>query len=163
MDVNLKLTWLALAGFDDSILRRMKSGESCGKSGKWQFGVEQNVTSTNGCDELNMNIPTTKYLKTRIYSTKYGKEFYINDDNEEQIFTNNLISCNSIPVNLTRYTTPPPTLDNNVEEIDNTINKKIEEVLLKEKYKNKSNAGSTLKVEFLTSTVLSFLLVYIYL
>ena len=163
MDVNLKLTWLALAGFDDSTLRRMKSGESCGESGKWQFGVEQNVTSTNGCDELNINIPTTKYLKTRIYSTKYGQEFYINDDNEEQIFTNNLISCNSIPVNLTRYTTPPPTLDNNVEEIDNTINKKIEEVLLKEKYKNKSNAGSTLKVEFLTSTVLSFLLVYIYL
>ena len=141
----------------------MKRGESCGESGKWQFGVEQNVTSTNGCDELNINIPTTKYLKTRIYSTKYGQEFYINDDNEKQIFTNNLISCNSIPVNLTRYTTPPLTLDNNVEEIDNTINKKIEEVLLKEKYKNKSNAGSTLKVEFLTSTVLSFLLVYIYL
>ena len=110
-----------------------------------------------------MNIPTTKILKTRIYSTKYGKEFYINDDNEEEFFTNNLISCNSIPVNLTRFTTSPPTFDNNVEEVDNTVNKKIEEVLLKEKYKNSSNAGSTLKVEFLMSTVLTFLSMYIYL
>ena len=73
------------------------------------------------------------------------------------------MSCNSIPVNLTRYTTSPLTWDNNVEEIDNTINKKIEEVLLREKYKNKSNAGSTLKVEFLTSMVLSLLPMYIYL
>ena len=163
MDVTFTLTWLALTGYDDSILRRMKIGESCGESEKWQFGVEQNVTSTNGCDELNMNIPTTKVLKTRIYSTKYGKEFYINDDNEEEFFTNNLISCNSIPVNLTRFTTSPPTLGNNVEEVDNTVNKNIEEVLLKEKYKNKSNAGSTLKVEFLMSTVLTFLSMYIYL
>ena len=110
-----------------------------------------------------MNIPKAKYFKTRIYSTKYGKEFYLNDYNEEQLFNNNLMSCNSIPVNLTRYTTSPLTWDNNVEEIDNTINKKIEEVLLREKYKNKSNAGSTLKVEFLTSMVLSLLPMYIYL
>ena len=109
-----------------------------------------------------MNIPTAKYFKTRIYSTKYGKEFYLNDYNEEQLFNNNLMSCNSIPVNLTRYTTSPLTWDNNVEEIDNTIKKKIEEVLLREKYKNKSNAGSTLKVEFLTSMVLSLLPMYIY-
>ena len=113
--------------------------------------------------KLNMNIPTAKYFKTRTYSTKYGKEFYLNDYNEEQLFNNNLMSCNSIPVNLTRYTTSPLTWDNNVEEIDNTINKKIEEVLLREKYKNKSNAGSTLKVEFLTSMVLSLLPMYIYL
>ena len=163
MDVTFKLTWMALTGYDDSILRLMKSGESCGKSEKWQFGVEQNVTSTNGCDELDLEIPATKNFKTRIYSTKYGKDFYINDDNEKQFFTNNLISCNSIPVNLTRYTTSPPTLDNNVEKVDNTINKKIEEVLLKEKYKNKSNAGSSLKVEYLMSAILTFLSMYIYL
>ena len=82
-------------------------------------------------NKLNINIPTTKYFKTRIYYTKYGKEFYINDDNEEQLFNNNLMSCNSILVNLTRYTTSPLIWHNNVEEIDNTINKKIEEVLLK--------------------------------
>ena len=47
MDVSLKLTWLALAGFDDFLLRLMKSGESCGESEKWRFRVKENVTSKN--------------------------------------------------------------------------------------------------------------------
>lgn len=125
----------------------MRDGHNCGEAKDWNYGKEQNVTSTNGCRELGLVIPATLKMKTRIIKKNNDKtELYINDDSPGKYFTNNLISCSSLKRNITRHTTTTtPSKPKTNLPIDNSVNQQIENVLLKEVGLGVHSSGLLLK------------------
>lgn len=58
-----KVTRAKVVVFERALLRELNSSQngSCGQTGRWETGVEQDVTWTDGCEALAIQLPHKEY------------------------------------------------------------------------------------------------------
>lgn len=109
LELRITYTSAYLSIYDEAYLNVLRAGSRCGDAEKWQRGVEQDITKTNGCAEIGLALPDTKIAVVRAYRYAADAELYFDQrklaEKGGTYFTKNLVSCASITSNITKKTT----------------------------------------------------------
>ena len=165
--VGLRLTYsrMKLTVYHKQTLNFLRNSNNCGIREFWKEGVEQDVTSTHGCQELfPVRLPIVSSMLVRAATIGGKRELYIEDYEKGLSFMYNLVTCDSVTRGIVpKKSTVRPTISNEVTlSTERNLNKvvvdeQIEKMLKNELEKqNGRSAGVLLKPNRVLTSLLLF-------
>ena len=119
-DYIFRTTKLKITARDFQMVQYLNSyqGNGCGKSKKWKIGVTQDVTSSNGCVTLGIQLPNIEYEIMKTESIKDKAFLFVGQrpsdfvsmsvrKNRPASFQSPLLKCNGSNSRCSVYSLPP--------------------------------------------------------